>query len=90
MEVTVELGPEIEMGVSLLQKRAEGGRGEEETAQTERASKKRNIWEGEASPSVTLISCPNSDSTSSPSRRCTLVCFLPPHRMRDTGQWIKN
>lgn len=89
MEVTVELGPEIEMGVSLLQKRAEGGRGEEETAQTERASKKRNIWEGEASPSVTLISCPNSDSTS-PSRRCTLVCFLPPHRMRDTGQWIKN
>lgn len=24
MEVTVELGPEIEMGVSLLQKRAEG------------------------------------------------------------------
>lgn len=46
MEVTVELGPEIEMGVSLLQKRAEGGRGEEETAQTERASKKRNIWEG--------------------------------------------
>lgn len=33
MEVTVELGPEIEMGVSLLQKRAEGGRGEEETAQ---------------------------------------------------------